>query len=494
MHGLAALILLALTLACARAWRVHQAVPSLVLLCAIICGWNALSALREVADSFALRRLDTALSPLTVGATFHFVSAYVGRARELRVWRWSAYGYLIAVSAAALSGPVFAPLANFAGSRAWAVAILVSVAVIAPVCTKLLWDHWRAFRSGPEATRTWMIGAGLVVASALFCTALIDQLVPQLPDLSAVGSIYLGGVFWYSVVRADLLHERAAVRFGLVAFGLTIFIGLGLVVFLSLLEVSLRWFVIALPVVFGLTASFLFPVWQRAASRRRQREELIWSGVLSQQLAHDVQNPLSAILGAAEFLREERRQGRSLDAQHEFVELVAEEATRASSVISRFERLYRMDTHKSELDLLALARKAADAASLGLSHKVVIEPASEPARIEGDEDLVRIALDNLIRNAVEASAAESPVFVRVSGSGADRVAVSIRDDGHGMSPRLIHQVLERGYSRKEGGLGLGLAFASRVARAHGGRLDLVSEESKGSVVTMQFERLNEERA
>ena len=78
-------------------------------------------------------------------------------------------------------------------------------------------------------------------------------------------------------------------------------------------------------------------------ARRDQLVRLATLGRFSAQMAHDLKNPLAALKGAAQFLHEEQKQGRSLTDQAEFLEIIVDQADRLERLISTYQRLGRLE-------------------------------------------------------------------------------------------------------------------------------------------------------
>lgn len=149
-----------------------------------------------------------------------------------------------------------------------------------------------------------------------------------------------------------------------------------------------------------------------------------------------------------------------------------------------------------EVDLVALASGAAEDTEALARERGVEVSLSVPSRggraLRLDEDPVRLALRNLLENAVRFNRPGGRVELAVSF--ADTAArVRIEDDGIGMSPATLDHALEGFFqeehflTRREDGMGIGLAVARRVIEAHGGRLDAYSEAGKGSAFVVTFE-------
>jgi signal transduction histidine kinase len=207
-------------------------------------------------------------------------------------------------------------------------------------------------------------------------------------------------------------------------------------------------------------------------------------------MAHDLKNPLAAISGAADFLLEEQKQGRSIDESVEFVALIHDQSKRLEKVINDYRRLARVEAHPTRTDLRSMlervfeAQKVAAETAGGIT--VALEVADDLGEANVDPDLLTTALENLVRNASEAIRdAKSNGRIVIVGARVDgRIHLVVKDDGPGMDARTREQALGGFFTTKTGGSGLGLANASRVAEAHGGELVLDSLEGAGTTVTL----------
>jgi signal transduction histidine kinase len=93
-----------------------------------------------------------------------------------------------------------------------------------------------------------------------------------------------------------------------------------------------------------------------AAARRARLSEMALMGRFSAQMAHDLKNPLAALKGAAQFLQEEQKQGRSLADQAEFFEIIVDQADRLERLISTYQRIGRLELELAKVDVGALVR------------------------------------------------------------------------------------------------------------------------------------------
>ena len=133
-------------------------------------------------------------------------------------------------------------------------------------------------------------------------------------------------------------------------------------------------------------------------------------------------------------------------------------------------------------------------------HRVSIEfePPTDPMTIRIDPAQVEDAVLNLIINAIEAADGDGWVRVRVALSQndggedlEDEAIVEVSDNGRGISEEDITRIFNPFFTTREAGTGLGLPAVRRIARAHGGRVDVNSSPGKGSTFTIHLPLVNE---
>lgn len=128
---------------------------------------------------------------------------------------------------------------------------------------------------------------------------------------------------------------------------------------------------------------------------------------------------------------------------------------------------------------------AAVVAQFRARHRVELVEA-EPCRIAARRDTLEQVLTHLIQNAIDASPADAPVFVRTAASRLHG-EIEVLDSGTGMSPEFVRSRLFKPFdSSKPGGFGIGAYEARELVKAMGGRLDVESREGLGSRFTIRL--------
>lgn len=216
-----------------------------------------------------------------------------------------------------------------------------------------------------------------------------------------------------------------------------------------------------------------------AQVRRSQR--LADLGTLAAGLAHEIRNPLASMSGSIELLRGSVCAGED---DRRLMEIVLREAGRLNELVTQFLAFARpapprpvpTDLRALVDETLRVFRNDPQAAAARL------EPALEPAEVECDPDQLRQVLWNLLSNAAQAVAASGRTgAIRVRcGATPQGARLVVEDDGIGMTTEELGRVFLPFFTTKARGTGLGLATVHRIVDAHGGKIQVASEERVGS--------------
>jgi two-component system, sporulation sensor kinase E len=104
-----------------------------------------------------------------------------------------------------------------------------------------------------------------------------------------------------------------------------------------------------------------------------------------------------------------------------------------------------------------------------------------------DSEQITQALENLIKNAIEAMPDGGTLNVWTQPVNKEKIRVKIQDTGIGMSPETLVQIFEPYYTTKETGTGLGMAIVQRIITDHDGEIFVESEEGIGTTVWIELE-------
>jgi signal transduction histidine kinase len=220
----------------------------------------------------------------------------------------------------------------------------------------------------------------------------------------------------------------------------------------------------------------------RAEASLRRSERLAALGQLTAGLAHELRNPLGTIKASSEMLRNPAMQSRA-DVMAEMAGYIGSEADRMNSLISSFLDFARpLQIRPVETDLRSaiddVIRQQADlAARCGV--RVLPRVPEGPLTFQFDPDLVKVALSNLVQNAIQASRAGQEVELRVAPSDGD-VKIFVTDHGTGIPADQLENIFNPFFTTKPNGVGLGLAIVSKIADEHHGHIYVFSEPGQGT--------------
>jgi len=216
-------------------------------------------------------------------------------------------------------------------------------------------------------------------------------------------------------------------------------------------------------------------------------------GELTVSIAHEVNQPLAAIVANAEAgLRWLRRGTPDLDAACRSVESIIDDGIRASEVIRRVRALAKKTSpEKMPLDVSDVVRETIPLVQRELiNHQILLRMELVPALplVLGDRVQLQQVIINLVMNGIEAmqSVTDRPreLVIRSRQDEKQQVLVSVTDRGVGISAENADRLFNAFFTTKSGGMGMGLSICRSIIEAHGGRLWATANIPHGA--TFQF--------
>jgi signal transduction histidine kinase len=234
---------------------------------------------------------------------------------------------------------------------------------------------------------------------------------------------------------------------------------------------------------------------------QRQREELAHAlrvatlGELTASIAHEINQPLTAIVTNADAVRRllalERANPRELgDALTD----IADDARRASQTIHRLRALLRKEQgERVKVDIPALIDDVLRLLQSDLQGKniaVAFAPGEPLPPVLGDPIQLRQVVLNLVVNAAEALALDvdgpREILIGADQPEAGRIALTIRDSGIGVKEAELERIFETFVTSKPQGLGMGLAISRSIVEAHGGRIWATRNDDRGLTLHVEL--------
>ena len=226
--------------------------------------------------------------------------------------------------------------------------------------------------------------------------------------------------------------------------------------------------------------------------RAEQAQRLAVLGRLATGLAHEIRNPLSAISGSVEMVRE----GNALSPEDgRLLGIVISEVGRLNSLVTTMLQVGRPSQIQTEaVDLRSIASDVAAVArgESTASNGLRIEEVSpeHPVTVTVDPDRMRQVIWNLVKNAVQASPHRGTVEVRTGIDAEGNAFLEIVDEGPGIGSAQRDRLFDMFYSGRRHGVGLGLALVKQIVDQHDGRIEILERKGAGTCfrITLPVER------
>jgi signal transduction histidine kinase len=212
-------------------------------------------------------------------------------------------------------------------------------------------------------------------------------------------------------------------------------------------------------------------------------------GRITSGIAHEVKNPLNAMVLQLEILKTKlAEQGSAVQPQ---IEVISQEIRRLDRVVKTFLDFTKpMELHRSEIDLNQLVGEVftlAEPQARESGVRLVPEPEGAPTHLRADPDLLKQVLLNLVLNGCQAMPSGGELRVRSRTNG-HQVEVEVSDQGGGIPPEVRSHIFELFFSTKPGGTGVGLAISYRIIQLHGGTIDVQSQLNQGTTFHISLPR------
>lgn len=464
----------------------------MALLSLSLFSWHFCSLAFAFSKKEEWRWLALAAAPIISAVAMHLVLSFVGRRRALSWLMFLHYGVFGAFSVNSLLAFVIPAERDFVGSPPWAALLTALMSPTLVLVVTFLRIHQKNAVDPSEQARARLLLMAFLLLAMLATTELANLVGFYAPHLGSVGSLFSNLLLSLVVLRLRLFGRDLSTTTALSAAAMA---ALALLVYLavfgflatdaSLLTVGTASVTLAL-------LALSRRVWVARTVHRERVERLATLGRFSAQMAHDLKNPLAALKGAAQYLKEEHAQGRSLADKGDFIDLIVDQIDRIHRVVEQYQRLGRVEPVLQPIKVNELVRSVLALQRFASSSTVRVntELADNLPECSLDRDLIAGALENLVRNAFEAMPRGGAVTVRTTlvDDVSERVAISVEDTGEGMDARTRERALDDFYTTKPTGSGMGLAFVRRVVEAHGGSLSLNSKEGQGTTVQLVFPR------
>lgn len=210
---------------------------------------------------------------------------------------------------------------------------------------------------------------------------------------------------------------------------------------------------------------------------------------LLHDVSHELRSPLARLQAAADLLQQQPERAQ------EFIERMQRDTGRIDTLVGELLTLARLDAGTTDglddvVDLAEILADVADDASFEAAAKAcsIATDADEQLMTRGNRELLHRAVENVVRNAVQYTAANTSIEISAHAT-EGRLMVSVADRGPGVPEGDLESIFEpffRSGARSPSGYGLGLAIARRVALTHHGRITAANRPEGGLRVTFDL--------
>ena len=217
-------------------------------------------------------------------------------------------------------------------------------------------------------------------------------------------------------------------------------------------------------------------------------------GELTASIAHEINQPLSAILSnvdAGDIILEDM--GPHLDELRKIIADIRRDSLRASDVIKSVRTLaQKREPDLIKLDLNTVVDRVVELLAQEMQRRaisILITRSPQAAEVRGDPTLLMQVLINLLMNAMDALEARQgetpvplqmpPIELRVGVSPHEEIHVAVSDQGAGIPREQLGHLFDSFYTSKSHGMGLGLSISRSIIYAHGGRILAINNAGPG---------------
>jgi NO-binding membrane sensor protein with MHYT domain/nitrogen-specific signal transduction histidine kinase len=270
-----------------------------------------------------------------------------------------------------------------------------------------------------------------------------------------------------SVAPPDLTHAVNVSSLSTIGIAVVTLILLGSVIIASLVDRG-----------FSAQALLLALSEARLEVAREARLEIM--GELTASIAHEINQPLTAIVTNGEFCLRNLSSGRPDQKRlREAVTEIVHDGNRASSIISRIRALMKGAHEHAQLDINNLIQKVLDLTQNEITSNHIslrTNLAADLPLVRGDPIQLQQVLINLVTNSIDAMRGVTnrprELLIR-SARSPDGVLIEVQDSGSGVDPDELERIFEPFFTTKQEGLGMGLSISRSIIESHGGRLGIV---------------------
>ena len=214
-------------------------------------------------------------------------------------------------------------------------------------------------------------------------------------------------------------------------------------------------------------------------------ERLYTLGQFSGSISHELRNPLGVIDSSVYYLRTKLKDA-DIKVQRHLDRISSSVSTAITTIESLLDLTQMHGPHLARVDLAAILSDVIAGYKIPSKVNVVQELAEPEILVNGDRGQLRMALKNIVKNAVEAMDGSGTLTIVVRRDDNDLAEVSFVDTGPGIASENLDKIFQPLFSTKAKGIGFGLAITKMVVDRHGGTVEASSGPEKGAILTLRL--------
>jgi C4-dicarboxylate-specific signal transduction histidine kinase len=232
---------------------------------------------------------------------------------------------------------------------------------------------------------------------------------------------------------------------------------------------------------------------QRLQEQLIQSEKLVGIGILASGVAHEINNPLSGIIGMAEIAIEEE----NLSEIKHYLKDILNCSERIREIVKGLRTYSRMakKEESTHVDLNEVIEDSLKMVRLAIKTPVEVVRNFQPlGKVEANSGEIQQVFTNLVTNALQAMNGKEGKLVLSTRSLKDSIEVKVSDNGVGIPQKYLNQIFDPFFTtKKQGeGTGLGLNIVYRIITKYEGTITVESEENMGTTFIIKFPKRREE--
>lgn len=330
----------------------------------------------------------------------------------------------------------------------------------------------------------WLPGL-IVLVSVSLARFLIGGHFLYIGILVNVSTFFIGMVFRSVFLKSTFKYLTA-----------TIVVFCYFLIYITILYYSVHFlkitFYLTYFIAFYSTYISLIFVINRLIKNNKQIEEMVYLdklttvGQLTASIAHEIRNPISTVRGFIQYLSKDTKDENFKN----YSPLILEELDRTNNIITNYltmakpERyqLSKIPIHQVIDECVQLMRPFASYANVAIEIRHI-----EPGYVRGDEQRLRQALINVIKNAIESVDLQGTVSIEThTNKQKEQVEIQIVDSGRGMTSEQLKQIGLPYFTTKTKGTGLGSMITHKIIHEMNGKIEYESELHVGTTVNLTF--------